>query len=372
MNASVLMSVYNGERSLREAVESVQRQNFADFEFIIIDDGSTDRTWRLLSDFAARDSRIVLLYNEKNMGLTRSLNKGLGAAVGDYIVRQDADDVSLPERLSAQIGFLEKHPDVAAVGSAVRLIDGNGRVGTDAYSPPDHESICAHLLLTNCLCHTALVARSSALKQIGGYDSGLPYSQDYDLWSRLSRMGKLHALPAVLVCRGTGHPEAIGVKRRLEQLGCALQISLRNMRHHLGGRSFDETAYARFWWAYHGYPDRLQRGDTERLESLWDALAAQFVVRRVWGPKLMELAGRLFYSHPYESLQMMRAATGCFEQAMLSAETVQLLRQVVTAPVLQLGRRIKAFGMSNLKSEIPSAVRQAHRPEPGRGAARTE
>jgi len=355
--ASVVMSVYNGEHSVKEAIESILGQTFADFEFIIIDDGSTDQTRQLLASYAEQDSRIALLCNETNMGLTRSLNKGLDAAVGDYIVRQDADDVSLPERLSAQIGFLEEHPDVAAVGSAVRLIDGNGRVGADAYSPPDHESICAHLLLTNCLCHTALVARSSPLKQIGGYDSGLPYSQDYDLWSRLSRTGKLHALSAVLVCRGTSHPEAIGVKRRLEQLGCALQISLRNMRQHLQERAFDEAAYERFWWAYHGYPDRLERGDMGRLQPLWEALAAQPVVQRLWGSMLIELAGRLFYSRPRESYAMLNTALRQFKHAVFSVEIAGMAGDVVTAPLLQLCRRIKAFGMSNLKSEIPSAAR---------------
>ena len=100
---SVVMSAYNGERYLREAVESILNQTFNDFEFIIIDDGSTNSTGQILSSYAAQDPRIVLIRNRENIGLTKSLNKGLALARGEYIARMDADDVSLPNRFSEQV-----------------------------------------------------------------------------------------------------------------------------------------------------------------------------------------------------------------------------------------------------------------------------
>jgi glycosyltransferase involved in cell wall biosynthesis len=105
---SVLMSVYNGESHLGEAVEGILKQTFTDFEFIIVDDGSTDSTWSILSEYATRDKRIVLLQNKNNIGLAQSLNKGLAMARGEYIARQDADDISLSVRFANQVEYLDK------------------------------------------------------------------------------------------------------------------------------------------------------------------------------------------------------------------------------------------------------------------------
>lgn len=342
---SVVMSIYNGERFLREAVESILSQSFTNFEFIIVDDGSTDHTWQVLTGYAARDARIVLARNEGNIGLTRSLNRGLALARGEYIARQDADDFSLPERLSSQIKFLEEHPEVGAVGSAVRLLDQRGRVVFDAYSPTDHETLCAYLLLDNCLCHTTLVVRSNLLKKLGGYDPELPYAQDYDLWWRLSRISLIRALPVVLACKGTGHTDAIGVRWGLERLSYALQISVRAMRDTLKGRSFDEEAYARFWRAYQGQMDQVRRGDSERLRPLWESLASQPTICRSLGPKLIDFAARLFYSHPHECTQMLGIATRVFGQTMLSPRTVRsVLKGLLVLPVLHFGQQTKVLG----------------------------
>ncbi len=123
---SVLMSVYNGERFLRDSVESILGQTFTDFEFLILDDGSTDSTCEILEEYANKDARIVLVRNDRNLGLTRSLNKGLRLVRGEYLARQDADDISLPKRLEMQVKFLDAHPEVGVVGSALEIIDENG------------------------------------------------------------------------------------------------------------------------------------------------------------------------------------------------------------------------------------------------------
>ena len=104
------MSVFNGASYLGEAIDSILDQSFKDFEFIVIDDGSQDNTWEVLSDYAGKDSRLVLHRNKNNLGLTKSLNKGLNLARGEYIARMDADDISLSGRLEAQVNFLDTHP----------------------------------------------------------------------------------------------------------------------------------------------------------------------------------------------------------------------------------------------------------------------
>ncbi len=113
---NVIMAVFNGEQYLQEAIESILRQTFDNFEFVIIDDGSTDKTVEILNRFS--DERIKRLTNESNIGLTRSLNRGIRFSRGEYIVRQDADDVSLPERLAKQVAYLDAHSMVGLVGTS--------------------------------------------------------------------------------------------------------------------------------------------------------------------------------------------------------------------------------------------------------------
>src|SRR5688572_4742991 len=130
------MSVYNGEAYLAQAMDSILGQSFSSFEFIVIDDASTDDTARILADYAGRDSRICLLSNQRNMGLAWSLNRGLKQADGRYIARMDADDISLPPRLEKQFSFMEEHSGVGVTGTAVEIIDASGQViGQRTYPP---------------------------------------------------------------------------------------------------------------------------------------------------------------------------------------------------------------------------------------------
>ena len=117
---SVVMSVYNGERYLAEAIDSILGQSMSDLEFIVIDDGSTDGTPRILEKYTARDERVWVVRNERNLGLTRSLNRCLSLARGEYFARQDADDISLPERLALQVQLLDANPHVGAIGTGSR------------------------------------------------------------------------------------------------------------------------------------------------------------------------------------------------------------------------------------------------------------
>jgi len=144
---SVLMPVFNGEQFLRPAMNSILNQTFTDFEFIIVDDGSTDHSREILNSYT--DSRVRLICNESNIGLTDSLNRGLEAASGNYIARMDQDDISLPERLAKQVAFMDSHPEVGVCGTWAKDID-----QTDS-TTPGHSSDNPMLLKAslNRFCH---------------------------------------------------------------------------------------------------------------------------------------------------------------------------------------------------------------------------
>ena len=264
LKVSILMCVYNGEAHVREALESILEQTFTNLEFVIVDDGSTDSTLKILTEYAERDSRIVLIRNEENLGLERSLNKGLAACQGEYFARQDADDVSLPNRLQLQTHFLDTHPEVGALGTAVELIDEQGASLRENYLPVDHESIQARLMLTNSLHHSTLIARRSLMKELGGYDISCRYAEDYDLWWRMSRHSRLATLPVILLRRRMDNSPRISKLYRGEQLQRALALSLLAVQESLKDSSrLEEKAYQRFWWAY------LRSVNKETYQKFW-------------------------------------------------------------------------------------------------------
>lgn len=182
------MSVYNGERYLRESVESILNQTFKDFEFIIINDGSTDKTEEILNSY--KDGRLRI-FNQPNQGLTRSLNKALRFAQGEYIARQDADDISLPKRIGKQVEFLDIHKDIAVLGTFARIINELGCVVGDVIQFPEiePEKIGRRLYFGNYLAHPTVMYRSSVIKKLGGYNEDFEFSQDYELWLRVIEGG---------------------------------------------------------------------------------------------------------------------------------------------------------------------------------------
>ncbi len=182
---SVVMGVYNGAGFLEEAIESILQQTFRDFEFIIIDDGSTDRTPQLIKRWARRDSRIVARKNPANIGLAKTLNRGIKEARGQWIARQDADDRSLPERFEHQMDFLAAAPEVGLLGAGCWIIDKNGqRQPLPRTLPQTHGEICWHLLWQNPFYHSAVIFRRQ-LAQAHLYDETLASAQDFELWGRI-------------------------------------------------------------------------------------------------------------------------------------------------------------------------------------------
>jgi hypothetical protein len=193
---SVVLPVWNAERYLAGAIESVLAQSFADFELLVVDDGSTDASAALIRRY--RDRRIRRIENEKNLGVTRSLNVGLELARGHYVARMDADDLCAPERLERQVAFLDAHPEVALVASRARSIDATGAEIGVVDTPADGETLRRRLRRSNWIVHGSVMMRAEAVRALGGYDESMERAEDYDLWLRLSERHSIAALPDLL------------------------------------------------------------------------------------------------------------------------------------------------------------------------------
>ena len=196
---SVIMATCNGERFLKSAVESVLGQTYANFEFLIVNDKSTDATSKILRTFSLKDKRIRVIENTENLGLTKSLNKALKEAKGKYIARMDDDDISLPERLQKQFAFLEANPEVALIGCLADIIDESGEVIGEKRSALDYKALKKKLLFNNQLVHSSWFLRSSVLKEVGGYNEQFKKAQDYELLFRLATKYPVCNLPEKLI-----------------------------------------------------------------------------------------------------------------------------------------------------------------------------
>ncbi|MDB5144679.1 MAG: putative glycosyltransferase [Mucilaginibacter sp.] len=196
MLISVIMSVYNAQEYLNDAVESILNQSYTNFEFIIIDDGSVDDSAKIIEGYAAKDNRIVFVKNFINIGLPQSLNKGIEIAKGEYIARQDADDTSSAIRLERQARYAAANPDVDLIGSDCYIIDLDGQriCEIDTYSKNiDHKRKL--LNKTSIFPHGSAFIKREKLIEVGLYDPRFYFSQDGELWLRLlSKGAKIHVM----------------------------------------------------------------------------------------------------------------------------------------------------------------------------------
>ncbi len=198
-SVSVLMAVHNGLPTLAESIDSVLAQSWRDFEFVIVDDGSTDGSSEVLRDYAARDSRIRVLRNESRRNLPTALNLGLQACQAPWIARIDADDVALEDRLAAQLDYLNRHPDVGVLGSSCRHIDDAGGFLGSTRHPGDDARIRLLMAFWCCMVHPTTMFRRDLAERVGGYDTELWTGQDYDFWSRLLPHTRMANLPVDLI-----------------------------------------------------------------------------------------------------------------------------------------------------------------------------
>jgi glycosyltransferase involved in cell wall biosynthesis len=195
---SVIMAVKNGGHEVRQAVESILNQTLTDFEFIIINDGSTDETLKVLAEY--QDPRIHV-YSQENEGLARSLNRGLSLAVGTYIARQDHDDISLPTRLEKQVAYLKNHPDCGLLGTAAEIWGPDGPLNRRHEHPQDAATLTFDLIFNNPFVHTSWMFPSKVISYIGFYtiDPEREPPEDYEYVSRISQQFSVANLADAMV-----------------------------------------------------------------------------------------------------------------------------------------------------------------------------
>jgi Glycosyl transferase family 2 len=239
---SVVIGAYNGERFLRPAIESILNQTFRDFELIVIDDCSTDRTPRILGEF--KDNRIRVLRNERNIGIAETLNDGIAVARGEYVALQDHDDVSLPARLEYQVAFLDKNAQVGMVGSGCSAIDEVGAF--IAHVPVEYDDVKIRwtLLWRNPFSHTTVMVRRRAIEEVGGYSSDPQYrfAEDYDLMSRVAFRHAVANIPQLLGCWRV-HKTSASQLNVSQQAAAVKSISQRNICHLLGWDRMDPVCW---------------------------------------------------------------------------------------------------------------------------------
>ena len=214
---SVIMAVFNGQKYIKESVESILGQSFKNFVFIIVDDGSTDRTREILENLSKQDPRIKIISNSVNIGLTKSLNKAIKIAQGEFIARQDADDISLPERIEKQVVFLENHQKIKILGTFGYAINKDGRILRKEILPVLPQEIKKYLIKANPFIHTSVMIRKETIDKARGYNEDFKVIQDYELWFRILRGEEGENLPFFLV-KKRYQPEMVSFKKNRKQL----------------------------------------------------------------------------------------------------------------------------------------------------------
>lgn len=184
---SVVMSVFNGEAYIASAIESVLNQTYENFEFILLNNASTDRTKNIVLSY--KDTRTLFVDNPANLGFTSSLNKGCRMAKGKYIARLDADDIAHPKRIEKQVDFLEKNPDISVLGTCYVLIDSVGNEIKNVVMPDTEEKIFLQTLFTSPVCHSSVFIKRSVMNHLHYYPENFPYYQDYALWINVIKSG---------------------------------------------------------------------------------------------------------------------------------------------------------------------------------------
>jgi len=241
VKASVVMPVYNAERFVGDAIESVLRQTFEDFEFLIFDDGSRDRSLEIIRSY--QDPRIRLIISEENVGYVTHLNRGIDEAKGKYYIRMDADDICLPTRFEKQLDFMEKHPEVGLCGTWVETFGVKRRFRR----PPAHDSgIRLHLLNGTTIDHPTAIIRTRVLREHQlYYRQEYLYTEDYDMWVRLAKLTQMANIPEVLLLYRM-HDSNVGVVKKERQMKLVGNLRVQQYRR-VFGRSLQpfEESFAR-------------------------------------------------------------------------------------------------------------------------------
>ena len=235
VKVSIHLCTYNRASFIEEAIQSILKQTFSNWELLILDDASTDNTQGLVTPFLS-DPRIMYIKNPTNLGITKNRNKALSLSQGQYIAVLDSDDVWLePTKLEKQVAFLEQHPDHALVGTNIHIIDEHGALLKKVQYAQNDASIRNRLLIKNQFCHSSVMYRKDLALQLSGYDENLMIWEDYDLWLRLGLTYKLANLPMISTAYRRHSNQSDSTKHRaaLRFLSVIIAKYKNNYRHPL-------------------------------------------------------------------------------------------------------------------------------------------
>jgi glycosyltransferase involved in cell wall biosynthesis len=244
---TILMPVRNGERWLETALASVAAQTVRDFELVVVDNGSTDRTPAILVQACSGDERIVTIA-EPQPGISSALNTGLGIARAALTARLDADDVALPHRLERQLHFMAQHPGVGLLGSWAAVVDEGGRVRGHRRPPTEHDDLLRVLAASNPFIHSSIMFRTELVRRLGGYRHAFEVSEDYDLWLRISETTRLANLPDELVLYRRVQGKALRKKVLNQAFAVHLAQCSARVRRATGVDPADALKKAPDWW----------------------------------------------------------------------------------------------------------------------------
>ncbi|MDT0576865.1 glycosyltransferase [Croceicoccus sp. F390] len=230
---SILMAVHNGEAHLDEAMHSLLAQDFTDFEFVIVDDASGPVVHAMLEQHAAQDPRIVLVRNDRQLRLAASLNIGLQRCRAPLTARADADDIYAPERLSRQVAFLNKHPDVGVVSCGFNRIAQDGTYIATINAVTDPDQIAFDRLFINRILHPGVMFRTALVREAGGYDEAFWTAQDTELWARLAHVTRLANIREALVDYRV-HDQSVSRSRGEEGQALSLSVPIAQIGRYLG------------------------------------------------------------------------------------------------------------------------------------------
>lgn len=302
---SVVMGVYNGGPRLPETIESILSQEDVNFEFIIVNDGSTDQTLDVLESYARRDTRVRIIHQE-NQGLTKSLIKGCAKANGAYLARQDAGDLSSPGRLSKQLGALKSNPDACVISAGTRFVAPDHEHLYDVL--PDESDLTEDLLtleldqIRGPSMHGCTMFRKDAYEQVGGYRASFYFAQDLDLWIRLAEVGK-HATLGEILYEASLTIGSISSHYRKQQVETA-RLILESARVRRAGIADEEVLQKAARIRTNG---KRKPGRYERANALYFIGAC---LRQRRNPQASDYFHRALQTHPLHLKSALRLLTG--------------------------------------------------------------
>ena len=282
---TVLMSVYNGQDHLEEAIESILNQTFSDFEFLIINDASSDNSLEIIKSF--QDKRIRLVQNDFNIGLTKSLNKGINLANGELIARMDCDDISLPGRFSEQVSFMDQNQEVGICGTWFRIIKKRRVISY----PIEHERIKCDLLFKNMIAHPTVMMRKALIQKYNlYYDPELITAQDYELWIRASQHIKLANIPRVLLYYRI-HEKQVSFEKPTAQKANSLKRIRSQLETFMDKLSEDELELHASLLLLTNYNVE----EVKKLNQWFERIESSNISKKVYDPKQLNLSLQYYW-----------------------------------------------------------------------------